>query len=162
MKEINQKIYRISDLLASRAEWRKEGKKVVVTNGCFDILHVGHVLYLEKAKSLGDVLLVLANSDDSVRRLKGDDRPYNDEFSRINVLAALSSVDGVTIFTEDTPEQIIEKINPDILVKGEDYQIEEIAGGEFVLASGGKVLTISLIDGYSTSNIIHKIKDDED
>ena len=162
MEEIKQKIYNISDLLIRREEWKMESKTVVVTNGCFDILHGGHVLYLEKAKSLGDVLVVLANSDNSVKRLKGEDRPYNNEFSRTNVLAALASVDGVIVFTEDTPEQLIKRIKPNILVKGEDYKIEDIAGGEYVLSSGGKVLTISLIDGYSTSKIIHKIKDNED
>ena len=162
MMGIEQKIYNISDLVTQREIWKSEGKKVVITNGCFDILHAGHVLYLEKAKSLGDILIVLANSDESVRRLKGENRPFNDEFSRTNVLAALSSIDGVLIFTEDTPEQVIRIIKPNILVKGKDYEIDEIAGGEFVLASGGKVMTISLIKGYSTSNIIHKIKDDAD
>ncbi|NHQ59884.1 D-glycero-beta-D-manno-heptose 1-phosphate adenylyltransferase [Chlorobium sp. BLA1] len=143
-------------LLRVRA-WQAAGKTVVFTNGCFDILHAGHVGYLNAAKQLGDILLIGLNSDASVRRLKGPNRPVCSETDRAAVLAALQAVDAVTLFEEDTPESLITLLLPDILVKGADWNVEQIAGAKAVLEGGGKVLTVPLLDGRSTSNIIDKI-----
>ncbi len=137
--------------------WKKEGKKIVFTNGCFDILHAGHVDYLEKAKSLGDVLVVGLNSDESVKRLKGQTRPVNPQEYRKKVLQALKPVDLVVIFDEDTPERLIKEVKPDILVKGGDYTIDNIVGADFVMSYGGKVTTIDFVYDVSTSKIIEKI-----
>lgn len=134
-------------------------KSIVFTNGCFDLLHVGHVTYLAQAKALGDVLVIGLNSDDSVRRLKGPNRPVNEQNARALVLAALESVDYVVFFDEDTPYNIITHVKPDILVKGGDYKIDNIVGGDFVRARGGQVLTIPFVDGFSTSNILEQIKE---
>jgi rfaE bifunctional protein nucleotidyltransferase chain/domain len=146
------------DYLAIIEKARKEGKKIVFTNGCFDIIHAGHVDYLEKAKSLGDFLVVGLNSDESVKRLKGKDRPVNPQEQRKKVLSALKPVDLVVIFEEDTPERLIKEIKPDILVKGGDWKIENIVGSDFVKSYGGKVLTIDFVYDTSTSKIINKIK----
>lgn len=132
-------------------------KKVVFTNGCFDILHPGHVAYLFEAKSLGDVLVVGLNSDASVKRLKGPSRPINDENSRKYVLESLKPVDFVEIFDEDTPLTLIKKIMPDVLVKGGDWKPEQIVGSKEVLENGGTVRSLKFIDGHSTTNIIEKI-----
>lgn len=137
---------------------RKEGKKIVFTNGCFDIIHAGHVDYLEKAKSLGDFLVVGLNSDESVKRLKGKDRPVNPQDQRKKVLSALKPVDLVVIFEEDTPERLIKEIKPDVLVKGGDWKIENIVGADFVKSYGGQVLTIDFVYDTSTSKIISKIR----
>ncbi len=139
-----------------RAKMNKE--TIVMTNGCFDLLHRGHVKYLEEASKLGHHLIVALNSDTSVKRLKGDTRPIMDEVSRATVLASLSSVAWVTIFDEDTPESLIKAILPDVLVKGSDYQINEIAGAQAVIDHGGRVELIDFVDGYSTTNAIEKIK----
>lgn len=133
-------------------------EKVVMTNGCFDLLHKGHVLYLEAARRLGDRLIVALNSDASVKRLKGENRPIMDESSRALVLASLSSVDWVVIFDEDTPEALIEALLPDILVKGGDYKVDEIKGAPAVLRNGGEVKLIDFVDGYSTTKAIEKIQ----
>ncbi|MBK7636343.1 MAG: D-glycero-beta-D-manno-heptose 1-phosphate adenylyltransferase [Saprospiraceae bacterium] len=132
-------------------------KKIVFTNGCFDLVHVGHVLYLESAAQLGDILVVGLNSDDSVRRLKGPTRPINDILNRSHVLAALASVDAVIIFEEDTPYDTIHTILPDVLVKGGDWAPELIIGSEVVLKNGGQVLSLDFVDGYSTTNIENRI-----
>lgn len=137
---------------------KNEGKKIVFTNGCFDIIHAGHVDYLEKAKSLGDFLVVGLNSDESIKRLKGNDRPINPQDQRKKVLSALKPVDLVIIFDEDTPEKLIKEIKPDILVKGGDWKIETIVGADFVKSYGGKVLTIDFVYDTSTTKIIRKIK----
>ncbi len=137
---------------------KQEGEKIIMTNGCFDILHSGHVDYLQAAKSLGSRLIVAVNDDDSVRRLKGSERPINNLKSRMHVLEALDAVDFVVPFSEDTPERIITKIMPDVLIKGADYQIEEIAGSKQVLDNGGEVKTISLTPNYSTNSIVKKIR----
>ena len=137
--------------------WKKEGK-VVFTNGCFDILHLGHVDYLEKARNLGQKLIVGLNTDASVQRLKGTDRPICDENSRAHVMASLEFVDAVILFDEETPFELISYIKPDILVKGNDYTIENIVGADVVLKNGGKVETVPLVNGYSTTNVINKIK----
>jgi rfaE bifunctional protein nucleotidyltransferase chain/domain len=137
--------------------WQASGKKVVFSNGCFDILHAGHVEYLAAAKKLGDILLIGLNSDASVRRLKGINRPICCEMDRAAVLCALQDVDAVTLFDEDTPEELIGSLLPDILVKGSDWAVERIAGAQAVLAHGGKVLTVPLLEGRSTSDIIIKV-----
>lgn len=138
--------------------WKREGKKVVFTNGCFDILHLGHVDYLEKARQRGDKLVLGLNTDSSVRRLKGEDRPLNDQYARARLLAALAFVDALTYFDEDTPYELIKELKPDILVKGNDYLAENIVGADIVIANGGKVETIALVEGFSTTNMIEKIK----
>lgn len=138
---------------------KKEGKRIVFTNGCFDIIHAGHVDYLEKARSLGDFLIVGLNNDDSVRRLKGLNRPVNPQEQRKRVLEALKSVDMVIIFEEDTPERLIKEIKPDLLVKGGDWSIENIVGADFVLSYGGEVYTVDFIYDTSTTKIIQKIRD---
>ncbi|MBB72267.1 MAG: bifunctional heptose 7-phosphate kinase/heptose 1-phosphate adenyltransferase [Legionellales bacterium] len=136
---------------------QEQGKRIVMTNGCFDILHPGHVAYLEEAKALGDLLIVAMNDDASVKRLKGPQRPINPLENRMAVLAGLGAVDWVVPFTEDTPERIIGHILPDILVKGGDWQVDQIAGSEHVLANGGEVLSLQYIDGLSTTDIVEQI-----
>lgn len=138
--------------------WQQEGQKVVFSNGCFDIVHLGHIDYLEKARALGDRLVIGLNSDDSVRQLKGPTRPVNDVYARARMLAAFSFVDGVVVFGEETPKSLIDDLLPDVLVKGNDYAIENIVGADTVMANGGEVKTISLVEGYSTSKLIEKIK----
>ena len=133
------------------------GQKIVFTNGCFDILHVGHKRYLEEAKTLGDILVVGVNSDASVKRLKGPDRPVNSEKDRVELLTALDCVDYVIVFEDDTPYDLIKRVQPDILVKGGDYRAEDVVGGDIVEAHGGKVVILRFIDGKSTTNIISKI-----
>lgn len=137
---------------------RSRGKKVVFTNGCFDILHIGHIEYLKKAKKTGNILVIGLNSDSSVRLIKGRTRPVNNERDRAGMLAALYFVDYVTIFSEPTPERLIRRLRPDILIKGADWKIGEIAGGAFVKSYGGKVLRMPLVRGYSTSSLIKQIK----
>jgi len=139
---------------------REKGKKIVFTNGCFDIIHAGHVDYLEKAKSLGDFLVVGLNSDESVKRLKGPTRPVNPVDQRKKVLQALKPVDLVIVFEEDTPERLIKEIKPDILVKGGDWKIENIVGADFVMSYGGKVYTIDFVYDTSTTKIIEKVKNE--
>ena len=138
-------------------EQKLNSKKIVFTNGCFDIIHSGHIHYLTEAKKLGDVLIVGLNTDDSVRRLKGNNRPINNQFDRAIVLSALKPVDFVVFFDEDTPINLIQLINPDVLVKGADYKIEEIVGSEHVLRNGGEVVTIKFIHDKSTTALINKL-----
>ena len=140
-------------------EAKKDSKKIVFTNGCFDLLHVGHITYLEEAKKLGDRLIVALNSDNSVKKLKGAKRPIHKLKERAKQIAALDSVDWVTSFTEDTPLKLIKELEPDVLVKGKDYKVKDIAGSKEVLSKGGQVKTIKLVKGVSTSNLIKKIKD---
>lgn len=137
--------------------WRKADKKIVFTNGCFDILHLGHIDYLSKAADLGDVLILGLNTDASVSRIKGPDRPINDEISRSYIIASLQFVDAVVLFDEPTPYNLINEVQPDILVKGKDYKAEDVVGFDIVTAKGGKVETIDLVEGYSTTSIIQKI-----
>lgn len=136
--------------------FRSQGLKVVFTNGCFDILHRGHVEYLSKAADMGDVLVVGLNTDVSVKRLKGEGRPFNNEEARALVLASLCFVDAVVLFDEDTPYELIKAIRPDVLVKGSDYKPEEIVGHDIVTSYGGKVVTVPLVEGYSTTEILHR------
>tara|TARA_B100000927_G_scaffold158601_1_gene127739 strand:- start:2737 stop:3201 length:465 start_codon:yes stop_codon:yes gene_type:complete len=136
---------------------KSEGKKIVFTNGCFDLLHVGHIKYLSQAKDLGDILIIGLNSDKSVKKLKGNNRPINSFEDRAKLLAALKSVDLVIMFEEQTPENLIKEIIPDVLVKGGDYDIKEIVGYQTVIDNGGQVKTLSFYDGYSSTNYIDKI-----
>ena len=138
---------------------RAQGQRIVMTNGCFDLIHPGHVRFLQQARALGDVLVVAVNDDDSVRRLKGESRPVNTLYDRVAVLAALSAVDYVVSFSEDTPARLIEAFAPDVLVKGGDYAIEQIAGHESVLARGGEVRVLDFVDGHSTSRLIERLND---
>lgn len=157
-KTLLAKITTLPQLTGSIATWKSEGKKVVFTNGVFDLLHLGHITYLAKAAELGDKLIIGLNTDASVKRLKGENRPVNDQNNRAALLAALFFVDAVILFEEDTPRQLITLLMPDVLIKGADYRVENIAGAKEVLANGGEVKTISLVDGYSSTNIINKIK----
>lgn len=138
--------------------WKAQGKKIVFTNGCFDLLHLGHVDYLEKARNMGDKLVLGLNTDNSVSRFKGPDRPIQDEKSRARVLAALEFVDLIVLFDEDTPLALISAVLPDVLVKGSDYLAENIVGADVVKKAGGVVKTVALVEGYSTSKIVEKIK----
>ena len=146
------------ELVEQVAHLKQKGKRVVMTNGCFDILHRGHVDYLQKARALGDALIVAVNSDESVQRLKGPTRPIVPLENRMDVLAALGCVDFVVPFTEDTPQRLIARVLPDILVKGGDYKVEQIAGHKEVLENGGKVKVLNFVDNCSTSNIVKKIQ----
>lgn len=132
----------------------RQGKKLVFTNGCFDLLHVGHIRYLQQARQLGDMLFVGLNADASVKRLKGPERPIQNESDRAEIMAALACVDFVSVFPEDTPEELIKLVRPDILVKGGDWAIDKILGGPFVQSYGGKVMSLILVDGKSTTKII--------
>src|ERR1051326_8768129 len=152
------KILSADELREERARLREEGKRLVFTNGCFDILHVGHVRYLQRARELGDALLVAVNSDRSVSELKGAGRPVMNEEERTELLAALGAVDYVTIFDDISPRSLIAEILPDVLVKGGDYNLDEIHGREEVEASGGRVISLPFIEGASTSSIIERIK----
>lgn len=140
---------------------RFKGKKVVFTNGCFDILHKGHVQYLAKAADLGDYFILGLNSDRSVKALKGESRPVNNEVDRALVLSALHFIDAIVIFDEDTPENLIKQVNPDVLVKGGDWKPDQIVGADFVKSKGGEVMVIDFVDGYSTTSTIEKIKESD-
>lgn len=137
---------------------KNKGKKIVFTNGCFDILHRGHVTYLSEARKLGDLLVIGLNSDASVKRLKGPERPINNEKDRQYVLSQLKSVDMVEIFSEDTPLNLIQKVSPQVLVKGGDWKIDQIVGAKEVISNGGDVFSLNFVDGYSTTSIIQKIQ----
>jgi rfaE bifunctional protein nucleotidyltransferase chain/domain len=140
------------------ARARAKRKKIVFTNGCFDILHMGHITYLKKARRLGDILVIGLNSDKSVKSIKGKARPINSQRDRAQVLASLSFVDYVTIFGDDTPERLIRKLKPHILVKGGDWKGRIIAGSAFIRSLGGRVITIPFVKGYSTTKLINKLK----
>ncbi|MET3979437.1 rfaE bifunctional protein nucleotidyltransferase chain/domain [Mucilaginibacter sp. UYP25] len=157
-KTLLSKIVALPQLKAAISGWKREGKKVVFTNGVFDLLHLGHITYLSKAAELGDKLIIGLNADASVKRLKGESRPVNDQNNRAALLAALFFVDAVILFEEDTPRELISELLPDVLVKGADYTVDQIAGAREVLANGGEVKTITLVDGYSSTSIINRIK----
>ncbi len=148
----------LNQALQQIQQWRAEGKSIVFTNGCFDLLHPGHIDYLAKARALGDVLIIGLNDDNSIQRLKGSTRPVNPLAVRIIMLAALKSVDLVVPFSEDTPLKLISALMPDILVKGGDYKPEDIVGAKEVLANDGEVVVVPFIDGHSTSSLIRKIQ----
>jgi rfaE bifunctional protein nucleotidyltransferase chain/domain len=157
-KTLLNKIYDLPSLKSSIVTWQKEGKKVVFTNGVFDLLHIGHITYLAKASEMGDKLIIGLNSDSSVKRIKGEDRPVNDQNNRAALLAALFFVDAVVVFEDDTPLNLISTLMPDILVKGSDYSVENIVGAREVMANGGEVKTINFVEGYSSTSIIEKIR----
>ncbi len=146
-----------AELIEVRRELKKNGRRIVFTNGCFDLLHRGHIEYLAKAKSLGDILIVGLNADDSVRRLKGPNRPITPQEDRAAILAALAVVDYVCVFDEDTPYELIRAVVPDILVKGADWTVDDVVGKDIVEAAGGSVHTIEFLPNRSTTNIIQKI-----
>lgn len=154
----SDKIDSLESLTQKIKSWKEQGEKVVFTNGCFDILHLGHIDYLEKASKKGGKLVIGLNTDSSVRKLKGEERPVNNEYARARMLAALSFVDAVVSFGEDTPYELIKILQPTTLVKGSDYLAENIVGADIVVAYGGTVETIDLVDGYSTTNIIDKLR----
>ncbi|MGD0335782.1 MAG: D-glycero-beta-D-manno-heptose 1-phosphate adenylyltransferase [Candidatus Omnitrophota bacterium] len=151
------KIKNLSDLLSTIRGLKKKGRKIVFTNGCFDILHYGHVMYLEKARKMGDILIVGVNSDSSIRKIKGAKRPLVGQRDRARIIAALKSVDYVIIFKEKTPLQIISKIKPDILIKGADWKKNKIVGASVIKRYGGKACTVEFSPGRSTTNLIKKI-----
>jgi len=162
MRNIEQtlfsKISKLSSLKTQVKEWKSEGKKVVFTNGVFDLVHIGHLTYLSKAAELGDKLIIGLNSDSSVKRIKGESRPINDQNSRAALLASFFFVDAVVLFEDDTPMNLISTLLPDVLIKGADYSIENIVGAKEVIANGGEVKTITFVDGYSSTSIIQKIQ----
>jgi rfaE bifunctional protein nucleotidyltransferase chain/domain len=158
-ESIQHKIFDVQQLIKQVASWRVLGKKVAFTNGCFDILHDGHIFSLSQAAKCADYLVVGVNSDLSIKRLKGEERPINNEQSRCLLLASLLITDAVVLFNEDTPLQIITAIQPDVLVKGGDYTIDEIVGAKEVIANGGKVIINPIVEGFSTTAIIKKLRD---
>jgi D-glycero-beta-D-manno-heptose 1-phosphate adenylyltransferase len=157
-KTLLNKICDLTSLKATVERWQDGQLKVVFTNGVFDLVHIGHITYLAKAAELGHKLIIGLNSDSSVKRLKGPERPINDQNNRAALLAALFFVDAVVVFDEDTPLNLISSLLPDILVKGADYAVENIVGAKEVIANGGEVKTISFVDGYSSTSIIQKIR----
>jgi D-beta-D-heptose 7-phosphate kinase/D-beta-D-heptose 1-phosphate adenosyltransferase len=155
---IPSRIYTLSQLVQKIASWRIVGKSISFTNGVFDILHEGHIFSLSQAAAEADILIVAVNSDASVKRLKGPTRPVNNEYSRALVLASLLMVDAVVIFEEDTPLQVITELMPDVIVKGGDYTVEQVAGSKEVIANGGRVVINQLIEGVSTTALIDKMR----
>ena len=154
------KIVEGDKLLRLLALWRFRNEKIVFTNGCFDVLHPGHIEYLSKARDLGTKLLIGLNTDDSVKRLKGNNRPIINEDYRALMLASLHFVDAVVLFDQDTPLELIKLVQPDVLIKGADYKPEDIVGYEVVAAKGGVIETINLVDGFSTTLLINKLKEE--
>ena len=148
----------VTEAKIKRDVWKAEAKKVVFTNGCFDLLHPGHVTYLEDAKALGDVLIVGLNADASISRLKGESRPINALKDRAHMLMGLRAVDMVVSFEEDTPLNLIQALLPDVLVKGGDYEADDIVGAKEVRANGGEVVVVPFLDGHSSTKLIHRIK----
>lgn len=160
MVQTEEKIRSLDEALEQVQRWQAAGEKIVFTNGVFDIVHLGHVDYLEKARAKGDRLVLGLNTDASVRRLgKGSNRPVVGEYARARMVAAFGFVDAVILFDDDTPQHLIEAVKPDILVKGDDYSVQTIVGADFVLQRGGRVETIPLVNGYSTTSLIQKIKE---
>lgn len=158
-KKLSDKLVSKDKLKTLLQEWKIQKQKIVLTNGCFDILHRGHVEYLSHARDLGDKLILGLNTDASVKRLgKSPERPINTEETRATILAGLECVDAVILFDEDTPLELITFVQPDVLVKGNDYKVEKIVGYDIVTAKGGKVITIQLVDGFSTTKLIEKMK----
>ncbi len=156
---LTNKIFTWETLKNQVAEWQNQGKKIVFSNGCFDIVHKGHIDYLNRAADLGDVLVMGLNTDASVSKLKGPHRPIQDEQSRLTIIAALQCVSAVVLFDEETPYDLIKLVQPDVLVKGSDYKPENIVGYDIVIAKGGQVKTIDYLPGFSTSGIEKKIKE---
>ena len=160
LEKINNKIFGLEFLIKNLDQWRNENKKIVFTNGCFDLIHLGHIELLARSSDLGDILIIGVNSDSSIQKLKGENRPIIEGNSRVKQLAALEFVDAVVLFDEDTPQKLIETIKPDVITKGGDYKAENIVGNEVVTQKNGQVVIIPLTQGYSTTSILKKIKDD--
>ena len=158
LKKIENKIFTINDLKVKTERWKSLGNQIVFTNGCFDIIHQGHIEVLSKSADLGEKLIVGLNSDKSIKKLKGKDRPIKDEHSRAMLLASFYFVDAVILFSEDTPIRLIRELKPDILAKGGDYKIEKIAGHKIIQETGGEVKLIPFVEGYSSTQIIKNIK----
>ena len=154
---IKEKLRTVDVLVEMVRKLQKWNKKIVFTNGCFDIIHAGHIKYLYQAKHFGDVLVIGLNSDESVRRLKGEDRPINKETDRALVLSALEVVDYIVTFEEDTPYELIKELSPNLLVKGGDWLVDDIVGADVVLASGGEVKSLPYYEGHSTTNLLNKL-----
>lgn len=157
VKLLKSKITSKLELESQLKNWRSQDQKIVFTNGCFDLLHFGHIDYLAKARDLGDRLIIGLNTDASISRIKGPSRPVKDQMSRAHILAAIQFVDAVIFFDEETPIELISWLKPDVLVKGSDYTIKGIIGHELVLENGGEVKTISFVEGFSSSKLIDKI-----
>ena len=156
--QLKEKVVSQDQALKNLKAWREKNKKIVFTNGCFDIIHPGHIDYLSQARDLGNILVLGLNTDQSVRRLnKGSNRPINDERTRAYVLAGLASVDLIVFFDEETPYNLIKLLQPNVLVKGKDYEVEKIIGFDILKENGGEVITIPFLEGYSTSSLIKKI-----
>ena len=155
---IRNKVFTLPELQRQMSRWKFLGKKIAFTNGCFDILHEGHIFSLSAAAKEADILIVAVNTDHSVQRLKGADRPVNNQHSRLLLLSALVMVDAVILFDEETPRELIASILPDVIVKGGDYTVEQIAGAKEVIANGGRVVINPIIKGFSTTGIINKIQ----
>jgi len=158
LNKINSKIFSLDDLKNQVNAWKQAGEEVVFTNGCFDIIHRGHIEVLAQTADLGDRLIIGLNSDSSIQKLKGEDRPIIDEQARAVLLSALSFVDAVILFPEETPINLISTLLPDVLAKGGDYEIEAIVGHEIIQNNGGKVILVPFVDGFSSTTIIDKIK----
>ena len=158
LKKLNNKIYPLQELENKVNAWKQAGEEVVFTNGCFDIIHRGHIEVLAQTADLGDRLIIGLNSDSSIQKLKGEDRPIIDEQSRAILISALSFVDAVILFPEETPINLISTLLPDVLAKGGDYEIETIVGHEIIQNNGGKVKLVPFVDGFSSTTIIEKIK----
>ena len=158
LNKINSKIFSLDDLKNQVNAWKQAGEEVVFTNGCFDIIHKGHIEVLAQTADLGDRLLIGLNSDSSIQKLKGEDRPIIDEQARAILLSALSFVDAVILFPEETPINLISTLLPDVLAKGGDYEIETIVGHEIIKNNGGEVILVPFVDGFSSTTIIEKIK----
>ena len=160
LKKINNKIFDLQLLMKKIEKWRSENKKVVFTNGCFDLIHLGHIEILARSADYGDKLIIGVNSDLSIKKLKGENRPIIEESSRIRQLSALEFVDAVVLFDEETPIKLIETIKPDVITKGGDYTAKNVVGNEVVSQKSGEVVIIPLTQGYSTTSILNKIKND--
>lgn len=158
LTNLKKKIKTLPTFLDEVNEWKKAGQSIIFTNGCFDLIHLGHLDYLSKAASLGDKFIIAVNSDASVSRLKGPNRPIKDEYTRLMVLASFFFVDAVILFGEETPASLIQSLSPDILVKGGDYSVHEVAGADHVMGSGGSIVLIPFLKGHSTSLLEKKIK----
>ncbi|MGY8988716.1 MAG: D-glycero-beta-D-manno-heptose 1-phosphate adenylyltransferase [Flavobacteriales bacterium] len=159
LKNIKSKIYSLSDLKIQSDKWKENGEKIVFTNGCFDLVHRGHIEVLANTADLGDRLIIGLNSDSSIKNLKGENRPIINETSRSILLSSLQFVDAIVFFSDETPLNLIKTLIPDILAKGGDYKVTDIAGNEVVLENGGEVILVPFIDGFSSTNIIEKIKE---
>ena len=158
LDHVKSKIIDIQDVEPYLTYWRLKNQRIVFTNGCFDIIHRGHVEYLAQAANYGNILVIGLNTDNSVRRIKGETRPLQDEMARAITLASFQFVNAVILFDEDTPYELIKRVQTDVLIKGSDYSVEDIVGYDIVKAKGGEVVTIDFIEGYSTTSIIKKLK----